>query len=103
MDQLHLDVQGSMNWAAGYHASVVQQFKEVYKTIPRWGGGIDLDVQTYVDGMGNWVRANVLWSFESERYFGDQRGEILKTRTMSLMCRTQPQYVGPSEMDTVKL
>ncbi|KJZ72106.1 hypothetical protein HIM_08479 [Hirsutella minnesotensis 3608] len=54
MNQLHLDVQGAMNWAAGYHAATMRQFKEVYETIPHWGREVDLDVETYVDGMGNW-------------------------------------------------
>ncbi|KAM4064115.1 delta(6)-protoilludene synthase [Hirsutella rhossiliensis] len=85
MDQLHLDVQGAMNWAADYHAATV-----------------DLDIETYVDGMGNWVRANVQWSFESERYFGNKSGRVMTTRRMSLLPRTRPEDVGLSEICAVK-
>ncbi|XP_044718814.1 delta(6)-protoilludene synthase [Hirsutella rhossiliensis] len=102
MDQLHLDVQGAMNWAADYHAATVRQFREVYETIPRWGGQVDLDIETYVDGMGNWVRANVQWSFESERYFGNKSGRVMTTRRMSLLPRTRPEDVGLSEICAVK-
>lgn len=39
----------------------------------------------YVDGLGQWVRGNDDWTFESHRYFGDKGLEIQKTRLMTLL------------------
>ena len=38
----------------------------------------------YVDGIGNWVRANDAWSFESQRYFGHKGLEIQASRVVEL-------------------
>ncbi|KAF9002127.1 isoprenoid synthase domain-containing protein, partial [Cyathus striatus] len=36
-----------------------------------------LNLQIYVDGLGNWVRGNDCWCYESKRYYGDG-GEIVR-------------------------
>jgi Delta6-protoilludene synthase len=38
----------------------------------------------YTEGLGNWVRANDQWSFESARYFGSHGLEIMKTRVVMI-------------------
>ncbi|EPE04338.1 terpenoid synthase [Ophiostoma piceae UAMH 11346] len=38
----------------------------------------------YVEGLGNWVRGNDQWSFESLRYFGKNGPQVQKTRLVEL-------------------
>jgi hypothetical protein len=99
MNERDTDVQGAMDWVADFHTSLERRFDEVYKSLPRWGGAVDMDVQAYAFGLGNWVRANDQWSFESQRYFGKRGLEILKTRTLQLLPRVKPVEVGPHVVD----
>jgi hypothetical protein len=99
MDQQQIDVQSAIYWTAGYHRSLVREFMEMYQRIPRLGDPADLDILTHVDSLGNWVRANIQWSFESERYFGNRGAEIVKTRTFPLLPYKGPEHVGPSEVN----
>ncbi|KAH6653407.1 hypothetical protein BKA67DRAFT_647314 [Truncatella angustata] len=53
--------------------------------VRRWGGPVDLDIQIYVDGIAQWVGANVQWSFESKRYFSKLGLEIKESRILELL------------------
>jgi hypothetical protein len=105
MSQLDLDAQGALNWVAGYHAALENRFNVAYSSLPRFGGPLDLEFQRYVDGLGNWVRANDQWSFESARYFGTRGLEIIKSRTLNLLPKTRQNQegqqvdVGPQAID----
>ncbi|OIW25415.1 terpenoid synthase [Coniochaeta ligniaria NRRL 30616] len=103
MNQLNLDAQGALNWVAGYHAALENRFNTAYSSLPRFGGPLDLEFQSYVDGLGNWVRANDQWSFESARYFGSRGLEIMKTRTLNLLPKKTQQdqqaEFGPQAID----
>jgi hypothetical protein len=94
MKQLGLDAQGALNWIAGYHAGLESRFNLAYASLPRFGGPLDLEFQSYVDGLGNWVRANDAWSYESARYFGTRGPEIMVTRTVNLLPRKTHEDQG---------
>lgn len=104
MNQLDLDAQGALNWVAGYHAALENRFNTAYSSLPRFGGPLDLEFQSYVDSLGNWVRANDQWSFESERYFGKRGLEIQRSRTLNLLPpKTQQVEIGPQAIDEALL
>ncbi|KAG2151606.1 terpenoid synthase [Suillus bovinus] len=62
-----------------------RKFFEAAAAIPKWGEPIDSQVREYCDGLGNWVRANHDWSFETERYLGTNGLEIQRERWILLM------------------
>ncbi|TFY62379.1 hypothetical protein EVG20_g6722 [Dentipellis fragilis] len=99
MHQFKMDTAGAMNWVADYHAKLERKFNDTYLKVPKWGGPLDLQVARYVDGLGNWVRANDQWSFESERYFGNGGLRIMKTRTITLLPKEKIEAVGPQAVD----
>ncbi|KAF9038910.1 terpenoid synthase [Hymenopellis radicata] len=80
MHQLDLDLHGALQWISNLHDDLVAKFLEAWNHIPVYGGPLDFEVRTYTEGLGNWVRANDQWSFESERYFGKQGMVILESR-----------------------
>ena len=84
----------AVQWIASYHAEIAGNFLRVREEvlqhtsgIPSWGERIDAQVEKYIDGLGQsrhegcpthflaaiwhsvgqWVRGNVDWSFESGR------------------------------------
>ncbi|KAH6645714.1 terpenoid synthase [Truncatella angustata] len=103
MKEFHCNLQQAIDWAAKAHAELVQQFNQTVLVVPRWGGPVDLDVQIYVDGIAQWVGANVQWSFESERYFGKRGLEIKKTRILQLLTPKvkAEAEIGPFAVDNL--
>ncbi|KAG1738235.1 terpenoid synthase, partial [Suillus lakei] len=83
--ELDTDVNGAMLWAADLHMECQKKLLEAMSAIPKWGDPIDSQVTEYCDGIGNWVRANYEWNFESERFFGTKGLEIHSKRWMTLM------------------
>ena len=95
MNELKTDVEGAMDWVAKYHVELETKFFDALGRVPKWGKPIDSWVAEYCDGLGNWVRANDQWSFESERYFGTRGVEIMKSRWVTLMPKERTEDIGP--------
>ena len=94
------DVQGAMDWVSEYYKVLVAKFMDLYENkIPKFGEPIDTELAQYVDGIGNWVRANDQWGFESERYLGKKGLEIQKTRWVTLLPKEALEEVGPKLVD----
>lgn len=85
MRQFHMDAQEAMDYIGALHDELVDEFLQTWHAIPTFGGPLDREVRIYCDGLGNWVRGNDAWSFESQRYFGLQGPEIERTRKFRLL------------------
>lgn len=108
----------ALEWISELHDRLVETFLSTLKTVPSFDNlTLDKQVSTYVDGLGNWVRANDTWSFEvrglltlsgyvfdqkfqSERYFGRRGLEIQEKRLVNLLPKevgeSTYQYVNPA-------
>ncbi|KAH9011170.1 isoprenoid synthase domain-containing protein [Lactarius pseudohatsudake] len=88
MHQHKTDIQGAMNWVDDRHKELEAKFMDLYENkIPKFGEPVDTELARYVDGIGNWVRANDQWSFETERYFGKEAPEVGRTRWVTLLLK----------------
>jgi len=85
MHQLNCDLDGAVQWAARYHSEVEARFMDGINRIPSWGIEIDKRINKYVQGLANFPRGHICWSFESNRYFGDKGLEVQKTRFVPLI------------------
>ncbi|KAJ7121824.1 terpenoid synthase [Mycena crocata] len=86
MHALGLDLNAALLWISDLHDKLVDRFLHAYQQIPHFSDPeLDAQVSEYVDGLGNWVRGNDVWSFESERYFGTKGLEIQATRVVKLL------------------
>ncbi|KAJ0427021.1 terpene synthase metal binding domain protein [Aspergillus carlsbadensis] len=47
--------------------------------LPSWGEDVDVQVQEYIEGVRSVVRANLGWSFRSQRYFGERAAEVRRS------------------------
>ncbi|KAI9457970.1 terpenoid synthase [Lactarius psammicola] len=94
MHQHKTDIQGAMNWVYDYHKELEAKFMDLYENkIPKFGEPVDTELARYVDGIGNWVRSNDQWNFETERYFGKEAPEIGRTRWVTLLPKERPESV----------
>ncbi|KAL1889980.1 hypothetical protein Sste5346_008559 [Sporothrix stenoceras] len=75
--------QDSVNWVAAYHQVLLERFLALYETATAHHTGPAF--QHLASGLGNWVRANDQWSFESVRYFGARGAEVQMTRVVELL------------------
>lgn len=84
MKDFKLDLEAALEWLAAHCAETVSRFLENLKKIPSWTQEVDEKVKIYVDGLGQWVRGNDDWSYESKRYYGEQGLSIKATRALTL-------------------
>ncbi|KAI0291779.1 terpenoid synthase [Multifurca ochricompacta] len=104
MHQNKTDVRGAMNWVYECHKELEEKFMDIYENkIPKFGEPVDEQLAQYVDGIGNWVRANDQWGFENERYFGKKGLEIQRTRWVTLLPKKCSNKIGPQHPDGSKL
>lgn len=85
MHQLDLDLQSAMDYIGLRHDRLAAAFLLAKDSLPSFGEDIDAQVAGYVYALGNAVRANDSWSFESQRYFGKEGLEIMEHRTVTLL------------------
>ncbi|VDB91880.1 unnamed protein product [Peniophora sp. CBMAI 1063] len=87
----HTGVQDAMDWVERHYHDCAARFLELYyHHVPKFHSyRVDADVARYVDGLGNWVRANDRWNYESERYLGKRGLEIIKDRWVTLLPKEQ--------------
>lgn len=79
----------AMAWVENELRRLVDQFVQLYRTEPFWSEDVDDEVYEYMSGLGNWVRANDCWSFESGRYFGTEGLRIQRERHLELSPRVK--------------
>ncbi|KAI3614315.1 hypothetical protein WG66_000253, partial [Moniliophthora roreri] len=91
MDSHGTDVQGALNYISSLHDRLSKEFLETLPNVPTFGDAtVDYEVSVYIEGLGNWVRANDCWSFESHRYFGSIGKEIQRSRVVELLPKVTP-------------
>ncbi|KAK7043766.1 hypothetical protein VNI00_008378 [Paramarasmius palmivorus] len=70
------------------HDELVHKFLRLCDDLPSRPESInDAMAKKYVDGLGNWIRANDCFSFESRRYFGKVGSRIQQERIVELLPR----------------
>jgi Delta6-protoilludene synthase len=89
MKERGFNVQEAMDYIGDETLKLASRFVSLMKQVPTidivGGPKCSHAVERYVWGLGNWVTANIEWSFESERYFGTQGLEIMKHRSVELL------------------
>ncbi|KAK3301877.1 terpenoid synthase [Chaetomium strumarium] len=87
MTTLDCILQEAYNQIGMLHDALAAEFLDLRNNIPSFpeeSEAVNRAIREYVDGLGNWVRANECWSFEGGRYFGCDGVRILKDRTVAL-------------------
>ncbi|KAJ6465604.1 terpenoid synthase [Mycena vitilis] len=86
MHSLNFDLAGALRWISELHDKVVDEFLLHFTQVPHYSDPeLDRQVSDFIHGIGNWVRANEVWSFESERYFGRRGKGVQGTRVVELL------------------
>ncbi|KAL7917433.1 isoprenoid synthase domain-containing protein [Trichoderma austrokoningii] len=62
-----------------------QRWDKVEASVPSWGEETDAQVQKYIEGIKCVVKANLNWSFKSERYLGSNPAQVRTTRVLRIL------------------
>ncbi|KAJ7621510.1 terpenoid synthase [Mycena polygramma] len=84
----HMAVQEAIDRVSAIHDRLATEFLDVFHSLPSFGSpAVDSMVRRYVDGLGNWIRANECWSFETWRYFKNDGLRVQRERLVDLLPR----------------
>ena len=85
------DPQGAVDWIGPWHDDRAAEFaackRELAGLDGAWGADVAGQVRQYVRGLECWVRANLEWTFESQRYFGTRGADIRASGTLDMLPR----------------
>ena len=78
MHERECDLAAAVGWISDMHDNRAERFLSTLREVPSFGDSeIDDQVSAYIDGLGNWVRANDSWSFEVSHMGYDSHCDFL--------------------------
>ena len=87
MKQHSIGLQAAIDLIGSMCQEATDRFINDRTKLPSWGPDIDTQVETYVDGLQDWIVGTLMWSFLTERYFAKSGREVLQTRVIELLPR----------------
>ena len=85
MEEYHLDLQQAFYWLSGYASKTITNFLTNIRALPSWGEKIDRAVMEYIDRVARSVRGCDAWSYEANRYYGDDGLKVRECRRITLL------------------
>ncbi|KAI0760326.1 terpenoid synthase [Fomes fomentarius] len=86
-NQQKLELQEAVDYVGDLCLACIDRFQALRKALPSWGPEIDAQLQVYIDGLGDWMIGNLVWSFETERYFGKDGRQVRHDLSVALLPR----------------
>ncbi|TFY71414.1 hypothetical protein EVG20_g1594 [Dentipellis fragilis] len=84
METQNMTIQEASDYTGRQYQKLMDGFVADKAQLRSFGADVDKNVMTYIESMQHWPIGNLVWSFETPRYFGAAREQILKTRVVVL-------------------
>ena len=98
-----MTLQEAVDFVGDLCKKSIDRFTGGRARLPSWGPEIDAQVQSYVQGLADWIVGSLHWSFDSERYFGKKGAQVKKSKIVELAPVRVPEPVtsanSPSEAE----
>ena len=98
MEEYQLNLQQSLYWLSGYASKTISNFLTNIHSLPSWGEKIDRGIEVYVDRVARCVRGYDAWSYETNRYYGDEGLKVREGRKIRLL-PPDTGYVTRAELE----
>ena len=85
--QEQLELQEAIDYVGELCLGCIDRYEQLSASLPSWGPEIDEQVRVYVEGLGDWMIGNLVWSFETERYFGTDGPQVRRDLSVALLPR----------------
>ena len=102
MEEYHLDLQQALYWLSGYASKTISNFLTNIRALPSWGEKTDRAVMVYIDRVARCVRGYDAWSYETNRYYGDDGLKVRECRKITLL-PPDSGYITREELELEKL
>ena len=79
-----MDIQAAADYSGQVYKELMDSFVAAKAELPSFGSDVDADVLRYIEASQQWPIGNIVWSFETPRYFGANRHEIKATLRVPL-------------------
>ncbi|KAI0030533.1 terpenoid synthase [Vararia minispora EC-137] len=83
MQSHNIDIQAASDYAGEHYKKLMDAFLS-HKARLQAAGYCDPNVLRYIEAMQHWMIGNIIWSFETPRYFGALRNQIKETLRVPL-------------------
>ncbi|KAI8953296.1 isoprenoid synthase domain-containing protein [Xylaria longipes] len=80
-----LGAQEAFDYIGNMLNSRYERWENAVRAVPNWGESINHHVDRYIRGVADVVRANLYWSFKSERYLGKDGATVRQTRSVQVL------------------
>ncbi|KAI0307215.1 terpenoid synthase [Multifurca ochricompacta] len=84
METQNMDIQAACDFVGRHYKRLMDDFLSAKASLRSFGPEVDVDVKRYIEACQHWPAGNLVWSFETPRYFGARRDQILRTRIVPL-------------------
>ena len=98
MESMNLPLQQSVNLVGRKFEELISEFMVDKSRLRSFGSSVDKDVQKYIFSLENAVVGNLIWSFESKRYFGTRRHEIQRTLVVDVARKESVSFLFLEEI-----
>ncbi|KAI1120988.1 isoprenoid synthase domain-containing protein [Nemania abortiva] len=80
-----LGAQEAFDYIGSMLDSRYERWNAALNAVPDWGEEVNEGVRRYIQGVADVVRANLYWSFKSERYLGKDGAVVRRTRCLQVL------------------
>ncbi|TDL25607.1 terpenoid synthase [Rickenella mellea] len=87
MQAMDLNLQEASDYIGFIFCSLMKEFLEGKSQLRSRSLHPDAAVNAYISALEHWVIGNLIWSFESRRYFGMEHYDVKATRVVTLKSR----------------
>ena len=84
MKAKNTDLQGASNHVGDYFKVLMDRYLDHKAKLPSFGPEMETTVSQFIMAMESWIVGNLVWSFETLRYFGARGEEVKKTLVVEL-------------------
>ena len=80
----NMSIQEACDYVGRHYKQLMDDFLAAKASLRSFGPEVDADVKRYIEACQHWPAGNLVWSFETPRYFGARRDHIRSTRVVPL-------------------
>lgn len=84
MKEKNISLQEASDFVGSTFKSLMEQYGADKPSLRTFGTDIDRSVKQYIEAMEHWVIGSLIWSFETQRYFGPEHEEVRRTLVVHL-------------------
>ena len=80
-----ITLQEAVDYCGVIYQRLISQMVQGKKDLRSFGPVVDSQLHSYIRGLEDWVIGSLHWSFQSQRYFGEDAGQAHVTQSVKII------------------